>query len=344
MGDDQRRTAEDCAWAAHTTNSWTSTSALSRKELIVAPLASVIIGLQQARQGVVVGGEGFSAESASGVRAIGGGAGGRRRPLRCCAASRRDAQYELVDDIGVGGVGERKTIDLIQIPALVAATTTAAATVPRPWYATTTTMASDAVATAAAAAAAEVDWDVDHRSCNRISKGEIETDHRRLFYLQTTTNNAGMEEEEDDEAVQQQQRNNRTRITANTPTTMVAAASATREVTAAATPPINRINNQLDSELAPSWSKIRIKLDPVLPGITGHDQHLKEVEVDEEELVSNNVIKNGNHKYCYGTRNSATTRQIGSTTSGGGGLLTAALLLLLANVNTVSVWADTSIG
>lgn len=329
-------------------SSWSSSlvRTRTRKELIVAPLAT-LIGLQSGRQ--AGGGGGLSAfAAASGVR----GLGTTRRRLR---SSRRDAQNEEeMEDIGgVGAAGgvERETIDLIQIPALKASTTSAAIAT----AITTTTAGAAAVPRSRYSMDTEEAVDVDH-SCNRIS--ETEAADRRLFLLQTT-NNVALEE--DTVRQQRQPSNNRTSSLANTPTMSGGgAADATRAeiitrdgapaAEAVETSPINPVNNQLDSELAPSWSKIRIShcYSTMQPGLDNRQWPVKGISEEaeaEEELISNSVIKNGNHKYCYEMRTSATSTTTTATPRNTStGLLTAAILLILANVNTVAVWADTSLG
>lgn len=203
------------------------------------------------------------------------------------------------------------TIDLIQIPALLAATTVVA---------------------------------VD-RSCNRISKADEATDHRLLFQ---TTNNVALEEEDMDTDTTERI-NNRTRIiTANTNTPPLLAASApTRGRPAKRS--IDGVHYKLDSKLAPSRSKIRISHCNVSPAaLCSRDQvngfSGQGSVVDAEELTSNNVIKNGNHKYCYETRNSTRTMKTRKTVATPSRLLTAVVLFIMAHVNMVTVWADTSLG
>lgn len=327
-----------CCWPTRTT-----TTTASRKELIVAPLEA-LIGLQ-ARQGgsgleqrlccatsssittTTVGSstELLSAESALPVGTSGSrGSSASTRRLRVPrggGGGRRDAQYEE-DDInsGGGGVGggilqrATTTIDLIQIPALLAATTVVSV--------------------------AAVD-----RSCNRISKADEATDHRLLFQ---TTNNVALEEEDMDTDTTERI-NNRTRIiTANTDTPPLQAATAPtrgRPVKRS----IDGVHYKLDSKLAPSRSKIRISHCNVSPTALGSRDQVNGFPgqgsvVYAEELISNNVIKNGNHKYCYETRNSTRTMKTRKTVATPSRLLTAVVLFIMAHVNMVTVWADTSLG
>lgn len=321
-----------CCWPTRTT-----TTTASRKELIVAPLKA-LIGFQ-ARQGgpgleqrlccatsstttTTAGSrtELLSAESALPVGASGSrGSSASTRRLRVPrgGGGRRDAQYEE-DDInssGGGGVGggilqSATTIDLIQIPALLAATTVVAG-------------------------------DAD-RSCNRISKADEATDHRLLFQ---TTNNVALEEEDMDTDTTERI-NNRTRITANTNTPPPpATATTTRGRPAKRT--IDGVHYKLDSKLAPSRSKIRISHCNVSPtALCSREQVNRFSGQGSEELISNNVIKNGNHKYCYETRNSTRTmnKVTRKTVATPSRLLTAVVLFIMAHVNMVTVWADTSLG
>lgn len=389
-------------------DSWSprTTAAAATDELIVAPLAA-LIGLQ-ARQGVseracssalgvaveagLVGG--VAAEPSGLVAVPSGGSCGAargrslRRRLRWCATtgngrrSSTDAQYED-DDISTaaaapvrtaeGGAGEdgeeNATIDLIQIPALASAATTAAAVPRRSWNYDENVEGEGGDGRVGGGGR----WT---RSCNRNIGGGVGGDHRLFLRLQTTNNEeitsemgaaeapVTAEEEEKNNS-----RNNRTRITANTTPTITATttkAKATAGASTSTTPPspvVNRINNQLlDSKLARTscWTK------PASGCVSSEKQR---------PLISNNVIKSGDHKHdcCWErprqgpgrgwrrrwnprtvTNQTETTRTAAGTTkvwtkagtepSSTVRLLTAAIVLFLANVNIPWAWADTSIG
>lgn len=322
-----------CAWPTY-----------SRRSGITADLAAAtslpaIIGLQTPLQpspppSAQLRSAGYSdglsyatgALATSGVR----GLSARRQRIRCGSRRREQAceggndhDHDVEEDEQLADcVPERETIDLIQIPALLSANPT-----------------SNTIATTSIAGVVVADprqprrcWPMDREmkqvdhSCNRIRP-----DHSGLCVRQQTTTTTTtatstatnlapttkpglgqwLDSYDDEEPC-----SNRHRITRD-----INRCSSVTAISLAGAP-VNHRNNQLDVDAGTTDVPSKIR------------RHAGQHQRPSGPVFSHNIIKAGNHKYCYGLRGRLTPRAWAATV----------FLFLSHVISRTCVWADQGLG